>query len=58
MKKVLGLAKIKDHEAELMTLIRRLVQTQETFATKLAALAMIPVCYPHFSAAVQSELAT
>ncbi len=54
---MLGQAKIKDHETELMTLIRRLTQSQETFAARLAALAMIPVCYAHFSVAVQSELA-
>jgi len=56
LKKILAQAKIKEREAEFVELIKRLVNNSDTFTAKIAGMAIIPVCFPHFSAGTQQEM--
>lgn len=58
LKKVLSLCKIKEGETEIMALIKRLINNSETFASKLAAIAIIPSYFAQMSAANQQEMVT
>ena len=56
LKKVLGQARIKDKEADYIELIKRLINGQETFTSKIAGMSIIPVCYPFVSPPAQQDL--
>lgn len=56
LKKLLPLTKIKEHEAEIMALIKRLINNTESFASILSGAAIIPTCFPHVSPPSQQEL--
>jgi len=56
MKKILTQENIKDNEAVIMDLIKKLNQNQLTGKITLAAI--IPICFPHVSSEHQQTLVT
>jgi serine/threonine-protein phosphatase 2A regulatory subunit A len=56
MKKILSLCKAKEGETEIMGIIKRLINNAETFASKLAAIAIIPSYFAQMSTANQQEM--
>ncbi len=53
---MLGQARIKEKEAEYGEMIKRLTSNPDTFTAKIAGIAIIPVCYPHFGSSLQQEM--
>lgn len=56
LKKVVTLCKIKEHEAEIMAIVKRLMNNTESFASILSAIAIIPSCFPQMTSASQQEM--
>jgi hypothetical protein len=56
MKKVLNQASVKENEAVIVELIKRLNQNQ--LAGKIAITAIIPVCFSNVSSGYQQTLVT
>jgi len=56
LKKVLPLCKAKDQADEISKLILRLINNEETFASKLSALCIIPLVFKQMSPQDQQEM--
>jgi len=56
LKKVLTMCRIKEHEAEIMALLKKMVHNTESFASILSGIAIIPSCFPQMSQGSQQEL--
>jgi len=56
LKKVIAVAKIKDHESEIIDLLKRLSKDTDCFTGKIAAAALAPVCFSHVNSTNQQDL--
>jgi len=56
LKKVISQSKIKDRESEFFDLIKRLINANDSFTSKIAGIAIIPVCFAHMNSTNQQEL--
>ena len=55
MKKILASIRIKEFENCIMSMLQRLISA-DFYTSKLAAIQLVPVVYPHFTAPSQTEL--